>query len=93
MEMLTKAGLIELVSTDTNTTKTLVTHVLESAAEQISTALAGGAEAVLPGLGKLKPKTTPGRPGRNPRTGEAIQIPARRVARFSVAKELKDRLN
>ena len=93
MNMLTKAALVEQVSTETNTPKALVTHVLESAAAQIAEALAGGAEAVLPGLGKLKPKTTPARPGRNPRTGEAIKIAARKVAKFSAGKELKDRMN
>jgi DNA-binding protein HU-beta len=44
----------------------------------------------LPGLGKLKLKNRAARLGRNPATGEQIQIPAKRVVKFQVAKAAKD---
>lgn len=44
----------------------------------------------VPGIGKLLLRNRKARMGRNPRTGEAIQIPAKRVVRFRVAKAAKD---
>ena len=44
----------------------------------------------LPGLGKLKLRNRAARIGRNPMTGEQIQIPAKRVVKFTVAKAAKD---
>jgi len=44
----------------------------------------------LPGLGKLKLRNRAARVGRNPMTGEQIQIPAKRVVKFTVAKAAKD---
>ena len=44
----------------------------------------------LPGLGKLKLKNRAARIGRNPKTGEQIQIKAKRVVKFRVAKAAKD---
>jgi len=45
---------------------------------------------VLPGLGKLELKNRKARMGRNPATGEAIKIPAKKVVKFRVAKAAKD---
>jgi DNA-binding protein HU-beta len=44
----------------------------------------------LPGIGKLVLKNRAARMGRNPKTGETIQIPAKRVVKFRVAKACKD---
>jgi DNA-binding protein HU-beta len=44
----------------------------------------------LPGLGKLKLRNRAARIGRNPATGAQIQIPAKRVVKFTVAKAAKD---
>jgi DNA-binding protein HU-beta len=44
----------------------------------------------LPGIGKLVLRNRAARMGRNPKTGEAIQIPAKRVVKFRVAKAAKD---
>jgi len=44
----------------------------------------------LPGIGKLKLRNRAARIGRNPATGEQIQIPAKRVVKFAVAKACKD---
>lgn len=50
--------------------------------------LATGGEVPLPGLGRLKVKERAARTGRNPRTGEALAIPASRVAVFVAGKKL-----
>ncbi len=47
-------------------------------------------EFVIPGLGKLKLVQRKARMGRNPATGETIQIPAKKVVKFRVAKAAKD---
>lgn len=45
---------------------------------------------VLPGIGRLKKVERKARMGRNPATGEAIKIPAKKVVKFTVAKSCKD---
>ncbi|MEO5987339.1 MAG: HU family DNA-binding protein [Candidatus Eisenbacteria bacterium] len=45
-----------------------------------------------PGLGKLVVVNRKARMGRNPQTGEAIKIPAKKVLKFRIAKEMKDRV-
>lgn len=55
--------------------------------------LAAGGEIPLPGIGKLKVKDMPARKGRNPATGEDINIPARKKVFLVMAKNLHDKLN
>ena len=59
----------------------------------IREALTQGEDVRLPGLGVLKVKTSPARTARNPRTGEAVSVPARNHVRFSLAGELRQILN
>ena len=59
----------------------------------VRAALASGHEVRLPGVGVLKVTVAAARKGRNPQTGEAIEIPAHNRLRFSLAGELKDLLN
>lgn len=58
-----------------------------------SAELLDGGEVSLPGLGKLKIKEVPARPGRNPRTGEVMALPAALKVVFSMGKKLKKALN
>lgn len=67
-----------------------VEHVLKIAADVVTATLAEGEAVVLPGLGKLHVKAKAAREGRNPSTGEAMQIPAKRVPHFLASKALKD---
>lgn len=59
----------------------------------IVTAVSKGDEVSLAGFGKFKVKDSPAREGRNPSTGEAIQIAASRKLTFAPAKAVKDALN
>ena len=59
----------------------------------IADAAAKGEEVSINGFGKFKVKATPAREGRNPSTGETIQIKAAKKLSFGPAKAVKDRLN
>ncbi len=58
----------------------------------IARAIAKGEDVKISGLGTFKVKTSAARKARNPKTGEEIQIPAKKVAKFIPAKELKTKL-
>ncbi|MDX9717204.1 MAG: HU family DNA-binding protein [Thauera sp.] len=93
-----KAQLIAAVAADINLQKVVVESVLESAgrviAQHFAEADAGiDAEATLPGLGKLKTTMRAARSGRNPATGEAIEIPERMAVKFSAGKALENWIN
>jgi len=66
---------------------------LDSAIENITNALKGGNSVTLVGFGTFTVRQREARMGRNPRTGEAIQIKASRVPGFKAGKALKDALN
>ena len=76
--------------------KSLGTDVSKKQASAVIDALVGLAykeaknKFTLPGLGKLELKNRKARMGRNPKTGEPIQIKAKRVVKFRVAKAAKD---
>jgi len=85
---LTKSQLISTLAEETELSKKDVANLLEKLAE-----LAYGHASVgftFPGVGKLELKNRKARTGRNPATGEAIQIPAKKVLKFRVAKAAKD---
>ena len=58
----------------------------------IAVELDAGRDVAIAGFGKFETRRSKARTGRNPQTGEEIQIPARTVAKFSPAKGLKDRV-
>ncbi|MFY7853933.1 MAG: HU family DNA-binding protein [Brevundimonas sp.] len=59
----------------------------------IADAAAAGDEIAINGFGKFKVKDSPAREGRNPATGEAMQIAASKKLGFAPAKAVKDKLN
>lgn len=74
----------------TGVSKKDVEDVLKTAGIVITAALIEGGEATLPGIGKLSVTARAARTGRNPASGEPMQIPAKKVPHFSAAKALKD---
>lgn len=88
-----QAQLIAQIATVSGENKTVVENVLKTAAAIIADELLTGGEATLPGLGKFSAKDKPARKGRNPATGEEMDITAKRVPKFSAAKVLKDAVN
>lgn len=90
-----QAQLIDAIAADpqnTGTSKTAIKFVLDAQARIAHGALSNGEEVPMIGLGKLTVKTKAARTGRNPRTGDEIQIPAKKAPHFSAAKVLKDAL-
>ena len=91
-----QADLIDAIAKNApnnNSSKTYVKAVLDELAKVAQAELKNGGEITLPGLGKLLAKKSAARKGRNPATGEEINIAAKVSAKFSAAKALKDALN
>lgn len=85
-----KADLIERIAADAEITKSAAGTALDSFLESVTRSLQKGEKVTLVGFGTFDVSERKAREGRNPRTGEAIQIPARTVPRFSPGKGLKD---
>lgn len=67
--------------------------VVDTVIETVSDELARGGEVALAGFGKFSVSQRAARTGRNPATGQSINIPASKAAKFSAASALKQRLN
>ncbi len=85
-----KADIIDKVHATIAGTRAESERAIETAIESIVTSLKQGKEVSIAGLGIFSTKTRNARVGRNPRTGESIDIPAMRVPKFRAAKALKD---
>lgn len=72
-------------------TMAIAETVLRHAVNEIATAVLAGYAVRLHGFGAFVLHERPARTGRNPKTGEAIEIPARREMKFRPAKDLKAR--
>jgi len=70
-----------------------VEKIVSTIFDEISEALSRGDRVELRGFGAFSVKSRPARMGRNPRTGEQVQVSAKRVPYFKTGKELRDRLN
>lgn len=88
-----KADLVAAVAEETQLTKEKAATVVESVIKQIQDALVEGDEVRLPGFGQFKVTDRKAKTGRNPRTGEPVDVQASRVAKFAPAKGLKEALN
>lgn len=67
--------------------------IIEGVFEVIAQELVNGEEIAITGFGKFATRIAEARVGRNPKTGEAVDIPSRRVFKFIPSKQLKDSLN
>ena len=85
-----KAALADKVHDVLGGTKADAERAVEAIIDGIVEGLKGGDEVSIAGLGIFEAKMRAARTGRNPRTGESIQIPAMRVPKFRAAKALKD---
>ena len=88
--MANKAELIEKVAAATSLTKKDATAAVDAVFSTIQEALANGEKVQLIGFGNFEVRTRAERKGRNPQTGEEIQIPASKVPAFKPGKALKD---
>ncbi len=87
------ADLAEHIATDHEMNKAQAKQVVEAVFAAIVQAASKGEEVSLPGFGKFKVAAREARQGRNPATGETIQIAASKKLGFTPAKQVKDAMN
>jgi nucleoid DNA-binding protein len=87
---MTRTDLIDAIARETETDKARAKAFLEGFTRIVENEMKSEGEVPLAGLGKFKVTKRKARTGRNPATGEAIQIPAKTVVKFAVAKALKE---
>lgn len=87
-----KAELIDAVAQHSGETRAETGRVLDSLITVVGETLQRGDDVVLVGFGTFKTANRAAKVGRNPITGEQVNIPARRVAVFKPGKGLKDKV-
>lgn len=88
-----KTELIEAIASRTDMTKTDVDKVISSLVDVITDALADGDKVSLKGFGIFEVRARDARIGRNPRTGETMEIAASKVPAFKASSALKKAVN
>lgn len=88
-----KAELIASVAEQAALSKKDAEKAINAVVDTISTALTEGKKIQLVGFGTFEVRAREARTGKNPRTGEAIQIAASKVPAFKAGKALKDAVN
>ena len=88
-----KADLVDAIAGTAALPKGQVQQMVDEVFELIAVGLTKGEKVDLRGFGTFSVRDSKARQGRNPQTGETIQIPARRVPGFKPGKELKERVN
>jgi len=86
-----KTGLIDVIAGKTSTKKE-AQEIVDTVWDTIKGSLKKQEDVAISGFGTFKVKQTKARMGRNPKTGETIQIPAKKKVAFRVSKELKSLL-
>ena len=88
-----KADLIDVIAESAEISKAAATRALNSVLEGITLSLRSGKSVAILGFGNFTVKTRAARTGRNPKTGEPIQIEAANIPTFKAGKALKDAVN
>lgn len=89
---MTKADIVEDVAQRTGLTKKEVGETVDLFLQKVGDLLSEGKHLEIRGFGTFKVKERKARMARNPRTGETVPVPARRVPVFKVSKMLKDKV-
>jgi len=89
-----KTGLIEDIAARLDgVSKQQVQQVVDTFLESVTDNVAAGMDVTLPGFGRFSKQTRSARKGRNPQTGESINIPASNAPVFKAGKTFKERVN
>ncbi|MCR9279136.1 MAG: HU family DNA-binding protein [Pseudomonadaceae bacterium] len=88
-----KTELVDKIAEEADISKASAARALDAALEAITESLKASDPVVLVGFGTFLARERAARAGRNPKTGETIQIKAARVPAFKPGKALKDALN
>ena len=90
---MSKADLVEKIAKDVDIAKSVAEGILNSILKNITTVVTKGDSVQLIGFGTFSSGKRAARVGRNPKTGEAIQIPAAKTVKFTAGKAFKDAVN
>src|SRR5881398_3328228 len=90
---MTKADLVEEVAKVTELTRKDSEVIVDTMFESVIRALKSGDKLEVRGFGSFRVRQRNARVGRNPKTGEKVDVPAKRVPYFKPSKELKDLIN
>ena len=92
-DIVNKSQLIDQIAADADISKAAAGRALDSFIESVSGALKDGDSVALVGFGTFSVRERAARSGRNPQTGETIQISAANIPSFKAGKALKDAVN
>ena len=87
---MTKSELIDKVAKEAKIPRAAAERAVNSFTATIAEVLKTGDKITLPGFGTFQVSNRSARKGRNPRTGQEIDIPAAKIPKFKVGKGLKD---
>lgn len=90
---MTKADLINIVAKRLEITQVQSGIIVEAALRSVVNALQSGQEVEIRGFGSFRFRNRAPRKGRNPKTGEKVDVPPKRIPYFKMGKELKSLLN
>ena len=90
---MTKAELIESVASKVDLPRAIAERAVNTMFDEMTAALRQGDKVNISGFGTFSVSTRKARTGRNPKTGESIEIAASRAAKFKPGKTLKDEVN
>ena len=88
-----KGEFVKHIANKNNITQDEATNMIDMFTSSVTSALSEGNEVSLVGFGNFSVSHRKATTGRNPRTGESIQIPASKRPKFTVGKALKDSVN
>lgn len=88
-----KSELVAAVAESSGLTRADAGRAVDSVFEAVSNTLKGGGEVRITGFGNFSVSNRAASKGRNPRTGEPIDIPASKLPKFSAGKTLKETVN
>ena len=90
---MTKSELIESVASKVDLPRAIAERAVNTMFDEMTAALSQGDKVNISGFGTFSVSTRKARTGRNPKTGESIEIAASRAAKFKPGKTLKDEVN
>jgi DNA-binding protein HU-beta len=88
---MTKADLVDVMAKEADITKAAAALALDAYVDAVTKELKKGGKIGLVGFGTFSVAKRKAREGRNPQTGKAIKIPAKKVVKFKAGKELADK--
>jgi len=90
---MTKAELVDAVAKKSELSKKDAEVIVQAVLDSIIFSLQGGEKVELRGFGSFRLRERASRQGRNPKTGEKVHVPAKKVPYFKPGKELKELIN